>query len=101
MRRRIVAATPLICLIIYLCCGFIGGIWHPTWLVFLMIPIIPFLLGVKKLQHVYPLICVIAYIIIGIVWECWHPGWIIFLTIPVYYILFPTYLRKKQTTRIE
>ena len=89
IRGRIVAATPLICLIIYLFVGFYFNLWHPTWVIFFLIPCMPVLLGLKKIIFSYPLFCVIAYILLGVFFHFWHPGWLIFLTIPVVWILFP------------
>jgi len=45
VRGRIIAATPMICIIIYLCFGFIGKLWHPSWVVFFLIPLLPLFLG--------------------------------------------------------
>ena len=96
MRRRIIDATPLISLFIFLLLGFIGkergdNCWKIAWLVFLLIPLMPVLLGVKKLVITYPLIVIVAYILMGVFWPKygWHPGWIIFITIPIVNILFP------------
>ena len=89
IRNRIVAATPLMCLIVYLFVGFYWNIWHPTWTIFFMIPAMPILLGLQKIKINYPTFCLIAYILLGIFVDLWHPGWLIFFTIPVFYILFP------------
>lgn len=88
-RDRIVAATPLMCLIVYLFVGFYYHVWHPTWAIFFLIPAMPILLGLQKIRVSYPTICLIAYIFMGVFNNFWHPGWLIFLTIPVFYILFP------------
>ena len=77
----------------YLAIGFTLKIWHPTWLVFITIPIyyisaIGFLSKSKKkmllLQPVY-LWAVILFLIGGIIFNIWHPTWLIFLLIPAYY----------------
>ena len=77
----------------YLAIGFTLKIWHPTWLVFITIPIyyisaIGFLSKSKKkmllLQPVY-LWAVILFLIGGIIFHIWHPTWLIFLLIPAYY----------------
>ena len=52
-------------------------------------PIMPFLLGLKKIIITWPVCCVFIYLIAGICFSYWHPGWLIFLTIPVVTILFP------------
>lgn len=83
MRKKIVKATPMISLIIFLLLGFCFGLWHPGWLVFLLIPFMPILLGFKKLSNIYPTIAVVIYLVLGFGFHAWHPGWIIFLTIPV------------------
>lgn len=89
IRKRICLATPMICVIIYLILGFVCDLWHPGWVVFFLIPIVPVVLGTKTLQIGYPLFCLVAYLIMGFIWDLWHPGWIIFLTIPVFATLFP------------
>ncbi len=98
MKNRIIAATPMICVIIYLCCGFIWDNWHPSWVVFFLIPIMPFLLHAKGLKSIYPIICLGVYLFLGFMYQWWSPAWIIFLTIPVFYILFPN---KKNVKRLE
>ena len=40
-RARVIAVTPLVCLITYLAIGFWLNIWHPTWVIFFAIMIIP------------------------------------------------------------
>lgn len=95
MRGRIIAATPMICIIIYLCFGFIGKLWHPSWVVFFLIPLMPLILGTRNIKHFYPLVCIAIYLIIGFAFKWWHPGWIIFLTIPVFYTLFPNRIIKR------
>lgn len=86
-QRRVVAATPMISLIVFLTLGFGWNLWNPGWIAFLAIPIMPFIVGLKKLRLTYPLVVIIAYLIMGLAWDLWHPGWIIFLTIPVFQIL--------------
>ena len=87
-KNKIVAATPFLCTIIFLLLGFVWGMWHPGWIIFLLIPVMPFLVGTEKLRFSIPLIIVIIYLIMGFGWNLWHPGWIIFLLIPVFEIFF-------------
>lgn len=86
MRRFPYAA---LCVLAYLACGFIWKIWHPTWIIFLTIPLFYSLVNgngfVKSFP--YPIFIAITYLAIGFVWNLWHPGWILFLTIPLYYTL--------------
>lgn len=93
-QKRVVAATPLISLLIYLCLGFFGNLWHPGWLVFFLIPIVPVLVGQKRIRVTFPLIVALIYVVIGLM-GYWHPGWIIFLLIPIQNILFPPKMNSK------
>ena len=96
-RGRIIAATPLICLIVYLLIGYLQNIWHPTWAIFFLIIIVPVMLSDNVFESIYPIIVVTTYLVLGLTINWWHPGWIIFLTIPVYYILFgPLFRRRKR-----
>ncbi len=89
IREKIVAITPFVSLIAFILIGYYTGYWHPAWTVFLLIPAMPFIVGLQKFHISYPLITVLVYVILGIIFKdkWWHPGWVIFLTIPVYYIL--------------
>lgn len=89
IRAKIIAATPLITVIIYLLLGFCTDAWHPGWIVFFAIPIVPMILGKVTIAGLYPLLVVIAYLLMGLIGNLWHPGWIIFLTIPVVEIFLP------------
>lgn len=99
-QKRVVAVTPLVSLLIFLILGFFFESWHPGWLIFLLIPIVPFLVGLRQIRLTFPLVVFISYIVIG-VYGYWHPGWIIFLLIPIQNILFPPkslskYLKKDE-----
>ncbi|MDE6656322.1 MAG: hypothetical protein K2J85_04940 [Anaeroplasmataceae bacterium] len=89
LRTKIIAATPMITVIIYLLLGFCLDAWHPGWIVFFAIPIVPMMLGKVTIAGLYPLLVVIAYLLMGLIGNLWHPGWIIFLTIPVVEIFLP------------
>lgn len=93
LKYKIIAATPLFCLILFLILGFADDfgfsskpLWHPGWVVFLLIPIVPMILGVKQITISYTTICVIIFLLIGFIFDKWHPGWIVFLTIPLVHI---------------
>lgn len=87
VKSRIVSATPLICLIVYLTIGFFQNIWTPTWVIFFLIPIMPIILSDSWVRNLYPFFAVIVYVGLSIYTGMWHPLWLILLTIPVYYIL--------------
>ncbi|MDE5715637.1 MAG: hypothetical protein K2I42_05840 [Anaeroplasmataceae bacterium] len=96
LKTKIIAATPMITIIVYLLLGFCANAWHPGWIVFFAIPLVPMILGIDSLAGLYPLVTVIAYLIMGFVWNLWHPGWIIFLTIPVVEIFLPKRKHKSK-----
>lgn len=87
-KNKLVAITPIMCTIVFLLLGFVWDLWHPGWIVFLLIPVMPYLVGKKKIVVTIPLIITIIYFILGFGFKLWHPGWIIFLLIPVLVILF-------------
>ena len=90
-KNKMLAATPLICVFAFLLIGFVWGKWHPGWMVFLLIPLMPYLVGKKKLRFSVPLVITIIYLIIGFGWNLWHPGWVIFILIPVFEIFLGTH----------
>jgi transcriptional regulator with XRE-family HTH domain len=86
---------PVIVLAAYLCFGLFFGAWHPTWLIFLTIPIFYMLVTVNRAKSFsakayvfpYPIIAVILYLALGFDYGIWHPSWLLFLTIPIYYMV--------------
>ena len=42
---KMAALYPILCVILYLCSGFYFHKWHPTWMIFLTIPIFYILFG--------------------------------------------------------
>ncbi len=86
-RAKIMAITPLVCLVVYLTLGFVFDKWRATWLVFFLIPIMPYILGYRKFHLSVPIVIVAGYLVLGFVYGYWHPGWIILLLIPIIEIL--------------
>ncbi|MDD2258959.1 MAG: hypothetical protein WC278_04635 [Bacilli bacterium] len=93
LKKKIVSITPFISLIAFLLLGFLGGYWHPGWVVFLLIPIMPILVGEERLT--FGVLFVSIYLVMGIIWGMWHPWWVILLLIPVFQILFKSSKSKK------
>jgi len=87
-QKRVVAAMPLIALVIYLFIGFQFNLWHPGWVVFVLVPLTPFLVGLKQIRITFPLVVLVIYFILG-AFGFWHPGWLVFLLILIQNILFP------------
>lgn len=90
--------TVMVCCIAYFLMGGIWGLWHPAWIIFFAIPVIPTIAGAiqKKDAKVfcYPVLVTAIYLLLGCQWKLWHPWWVIFLTIPIYYIVID-FFRKK------
>ena len=85
----ITGALFLLATIAFLLVGFLTGIWHPTWALFL-IPIviesiIKAVLRKSPVKFAYPVLVVIIFIVFGSIYGIWHPLWVIFITIPVFY----------------
>lgn len=97
IKQRIICATPIISLIIFLSMGFIWKMWGWGSLAFLLIPLMPIFLGEINPEYIFPFVISGIYIGLGFGLNLWHPAWIIFLTIPVYYILFP--VKNKKTIK--
>lgn len=92
---------PIFVTIVYVLVGILAKVWHPTWLVFLTIPIYYHFAGAcftksKKgflLAQPIPEIIVLVFLLLGFCGSLWHPGWILFLLIPVYYWAIAMYVK--------
>lgn len=87
LRSKLRAITPLACTAIYLFLGFEFELWVLGLMVFLLVPLMPVLLGYRKLRISVGLVITIIYLIMGFGFKYWHPGWIIFFLIPIIHIL--------------
>ncbi|MBQ3551803.1 MAG: helix-turn-helix domain-containing protein [Clostridia bacterium] len=73
---------------IYIAVGLLTGIWHPTWLILMLIPIIISIeSGIRHGKGFFDslplwLIIATAYLAIGFITNAWHPYWLIFLAVP-------------------
>lgn len=83
--------VAIIIVIAYLLIGAFFGLWHPGWLIFLLIPIwYSFVEAVhRKNAHIfaYPVVAAMIFLMLGMFRGAWHPGWTIFITVPLYYSL--------------
>ncbi len=79
--------TTSFCILLYLCLGFIWNLWHPGWIVFLLVPMVVSILEDGLKGFPYPIFVVAVYLCLGFIWNLWHPGWLIFFTIPIYYAI--------------
>lgn len=76
---------PLLVTVSYLALGFLFGLWHPGWILFLTIPL--YYLPDSERGYVRllgnPVMVTIIYLLLGVYCNLWHPGWLIFLAIPL------------------
>ena len=83
------ASATLIIVASYFVLGAIFSLWHPGWIVFLLIPIFISLVEAIKNKNpeefAFPVLIAAIYLLLGFVFSLWHPGWIVFLLIPIYY----------------
>lgn len=83
----------LVVIIMYLIFGFSLSLWHPMWVIFLLIPtyyLTAFALKApakrsRLLRLPVYLYLIALYIALGLTMNMWHPYWLIFLTLPFYY----------------
>lgn len=91
----IVGLVALLAAASFLLIGFTAHIWHPTWLVFLSIPVASSLTDAlikRKGAHAavtgaVALIATVSFLLLGFQFQLWHPGWLVFLAIPIADIL--------------
>ena len=78
--------------ILYVVLGCLYNLWHPAWILFVTIPIVPSIISAimnrKFTKFAYPVLVVAVYLYLGCVYNLWHPYWFLFITIPLYYVLF-------------
>lgn len=78
----------LLAVIIYLALGFCCHLWHPGWLVFLLVPVVSSVISAIRKKRAdcfaYPAFVLVIFLYIGCVKMLWHPTWLLFLTIPLY-----------------
>lgn len=86
MKRRIIAATPLISLMLFLFFGLYNSNWSLGASFFFLIPISWVLLSGnpwKRLSDMMPLVALAIFLWIGFGFKIWHPTWLVFFTVPL------------------
>ncbi len=84
--HKFVAISPFIALITFFAIGMYTGIWHPTWLVFLLIPVAGVLSGGLKrdtLVALSPFVALITFILVTHFYGAYEFAWLVFLLIPI------------------
>lgn len=90
-------AVPIIAVITFMILGLFWGLWHPGWLVFLLIPVVYFLWPEKidgkwtirptLRKFPYPVLATFIFLLLGFLLDGWAWAWLIFLTIPIWAII--------------
>ncbi len=101
-REKFVAASFLISIILFILLRhYLPSNKGYAFFAFLLIPLAPFIVGLKKIRITYPLLIIIIYLILGFTLSWWHPGWVLFITIPIFYIFFPKNEKEKTNKKFE
>ena len=92
-RLMFIFPFPLLIVAVYVFCGTVLHLWHPTWIMFLLIPCYYMIAAacrtVTKKGFLFlmpvPIVVVMLFLMTGFGLHIWHPTWILFLLIPLYY----------------
>lgn len=83
--------VTVLCVVVYVMLGAFFDLWHPTWLIFLLLPCILTLVEavIKRNYRIfaYPVFAAFLFMCLGFSFGSWHPSWVVFVTIPLYYVL--------------
>lgn len=86
MRQRIIAAMPLISLLLFLYSGFVLEQWWFGVTFFALIPLSTLLLSKhpwRRIAQAMPLISVLLFLWLALGFGLAHPGWMVFFLIPL------------------
>ena len=82
---------PCVAVVVYLVMGIKYHLWHPGWIIFLLIPLFETVIDCVFSRRItpfcYPVLITVIYLYLGFVQNAWHPWWFIFLTIPLFYFV--------------
>lgn len=96
-------SASLVLTLIYFIIGFCTNIWHPTWIIFMFLPVILSLndaiLKKNATHFAYPVLAAAIYLIFSFTTKMWHPAWVIFLTIPIYYLIAEAITDNKKDSK--
>lgn len=91
LKEAFVSSFTVIVIVGYILLGAFLKMWHPGWLIFLLIPIFSSLVWaiIEKRPSYFSIemVAIATYVSIGIIMPNntgWHPYWAILLIIPVY-----------------
>lgn len=86
MRKRLLAAMPLISLLLFLAAWLYFDKIELGVTFFLLIPLSWILLTgnvLKRLSEIMPFIALMLFLWLGFGFDFWHPGWLVFFLIPL------------------
>jgi len=97
--EKFIAVSPFLALIVFFVFGFMYDVWHPTWLVFFIIPLSAIVFSVKEgfwtiLTSISPFVATSFFILYGYITDVYHPTWMVFLV-----ILFCAFMVMKETRK--
>jgi hypothetical protein len=86
-------------LIVFFVFGFMYDLWHPTWLVFFIVPLSAIILSAKEnfwttLTAISPFIATIFFMLYGYYTGVYHPTWMVF-----FLILLFSFMTIKETRK--
>lgn len=99
MKKRILMATPMISIFLFLGAGLVYDNWRIAWTFFLLIPLSAMLLTgnpIKRLSEAMPLLTLVVFLWLGFGMDLWHPGWVVFLLIPIFNVIVEGRLRPRK-----
>ncbi|MFA5675538.1 MAG: hypothetical protein WDA65_03355 [Christensenellales bacterium] len=105
----IISLTALLSTVVFLYIGFVMHTWHPTWLIFISIPVVSAIVDVftskrhiaAAVSAIVSVCCVVAYLYMGFILRLWHPGWLIFFAIPITHIILKLFTGDFETCSKE
>lgn len=81
--------SALIISLTYVAVSAIWGIWHPAWIMLLLIPVIISTIDAihcrQPKRFNFAVLVSLVYLCLGFFLDAWHPGWVVFLAIPIFY----------------
>lgn len=102
-KNKIIAITPFVCLITFAILWLKFDLAHPGWVVFLLIPLVPFILGKKRIS--ISTVIIIIYLVVSFITGEWKITWVILFLSPIIHILIlpseKSKLFKKDDDEIE
>jgi hypothetical protein len=99
--EKVIALSPFIATISFLILGFGFDLWHPGWMVFLLIPVTAIIMSMGKTKEEHlstalsPFFATVIFLLLGFLYDLWHPAWMVFLIIPVLGIWNSRYTMRK------